>query len=44
MGSQRVNSVIAILCDPDEDGEAAHKLLLTQTDKETLLAIIGQKT
>ena len=31
------------LCDPDEDGEAAHKLLLTQTDKETLLAIIGQK-
>lgn len=31
------------LCDPDEDGEAAHKLLLTRTDKETLLAIIGQK-
>ena len=31
------------LCDPDEDGEAAHKLLLTQTDKETLLAITGQK-
>ena len=32
------------LCDPDEDGEAAHKLLLTQTDKETLLAITGQKS
>ena len=32
------------LCDPDEDGESAHKLLLTQTDKETLLAIIGQKS
>ena len=32
------------LCDPDKDGEAAHKLLLTQTDKETLLAITGQKS
>ena len=33
-----------LLCVPDEDGEAAHKLLLTQTDKETLLAITGQKS
>ncbi len=31
------------LRDPDEDGEAAHKLLLTQTDKLTLLAIMDQK-
>ncbi len=31
------------LCDPDEEGEAAHKLLLTETDKDTLLAILGQK-
>ena len=31
------------LRDPDEDGEAAHKLLLTQTDKQTLLAIMDQK-
>ena len=31
------------LLDPDEDGEAGHKLLLTHTDKQTLLAIIGGK-
>ena len=31
------------LRDPKKDGEAAYKLLLTQTDKETLLAIIDQK-
>ena len=31
------------LRDPDEDGEAGHKLLLTQTDKQTLLAIVGGK-
>ena len=31
------------LRDPDEDGEAAQKLLLTQTDKQTLLAIMDQK-
>ena len=31
------------LIDRDEDGEAGHKLLLTQTDKQTLLAIIGGK-
>lgn len=31
------------LSDPDEDGEAAHKLLLTQTDKQTLLAIVDNK-
>ena len=31
------------LRDPNEDGDAAHKLVLTQTDKETLLAIVHQK-
>ena len=31
------------LRDPDEAGEAGHKLLLTQTDKQTLLAIVGGK-
>ena len=31
------------LRDPDESGEAAHKLLLTQTDKSTLNALINQQ-
>ena len=31
------------LCDPDENGEAKYKLLLTQTDKQTLLAIIDNQ-
>lgn len=31
------------LLNPDEDGERGFKLLLTQTDKETLLAIVQQR-
>lgn len=31
------------LRDPDEDGERSYKLLLTQTDKETLLSILEHK-
>lgn len=31
------------LRDPNEDGDAAHKLILTQTDRQTLLAIVDQK-
>jgi len=31
------------LRDPDEVGERSYKLLLTQTDKQTLLAIVGNK-
>ena len=30
------------LLNPDEEGKKRHKLLLTQTDEQTLLAIIGQ--
>ena len=30
------------LLNPDEDGKKRYKLLLTQTDEQTLLAIIGQ--
>ena len=32
------------LLDPDEHGEAAHKLLLTQTDKDTLMAIVTRSS
>ena len=31
------------LLNPDEDGEKRYKLLLTETDEQTLLAITGQK-
>ena len=31
------------LLNPDEDGEKRYKLLLTETDEQTLLTIIGQK-
>ena len=31
------------LINPDEDGQKRYKLLLTQTDEQTLLAIIGQR-
>ncbi len=31
------------LLNPEEDGERGYKLLLTQTDKETLLALVQQK-
>ena len=31
------------LCDPDENGEAKYKLLLTQTDKQTLLTIMNNQ-
>lgn len=31
------------LCDPNENGEAKYKLLLTQTDKQTLLAIMNDQ-
>ena len=29
--------------DPNEDADAAHKLILTQTDKQTLLSLVDQK-
>ena len=32
------------LIDPDEKGERKHKLLLTQTDKESLLSLVEQKS
>lgn len=32
------------LLNPYEDGQQRYKLLLTQTDKQTLLAIVGQKS